>query len=330
MRALAAALFCLPVMAGTYTNPVGDSSVVMGDPFALRYEGKYYLFGTTSPSEGFECYQSTDLVHWTKSGWALRKTATSWADDLFWAPEVRFYQGKFYMTYSGKVRGSDPARLLMGLAVSERPEGPYRDLHAPWFDAGYSAIDGDIFVDTDGSPYLYFSRNGSQDGYAYGIVYGVALKRDLSGPVGAPVKLLEASQPWERINWKENRCNEGPTVIKHRGKYYMTYSANDTSRPGYGVGVAVADGPLGPWVKSSKNPILASNLAIGVSSPGHNSLTLSPDGKEMFIVYHTHLDAAKPMGDRVVNIDRIVFDGSGGMNVIGPTRRPQRMPSGVR
>ena len=89
--------------------------------------------------------------------------------------------------------------------MSDRPEGPYKDLYAPWFDPGYSVIDADIFVDTDGTPYLYFSRNGSQNGYSYGIVYGVKLTRDLAKPVGDPVKLLEASQPWERINWADNR-----------------------------------------------------------------------------------------------------------------------------
>ena len=63
----------------------------------------------------------------------------------------------------------------MALAVSDTPAGPYTDLHAPWFDFGYSAIDGHIFVDDDGKPYLYFSRNGVQDGYSFGIIYGVAL-----------------------------------------------------------------------------------------------------------------------------------------------------------
>lgn len=125
--------------------------------------------------------------------------------------------------------------------MSDRPEGPYKDLYAPWFDPGYSVIDADIFVDTDATPYLYFSRNGSQDGYSYGIVYGVKLTRDLAKLVGEPVKLLEASQPWERINWADNRCSEGPTVIKHNGKYLMTYSANHTGRPGYGIGVASVD-----------------------------------------------------------------------------------------
>jgi GH43 family beta-xylosidase len=236
------------------------------------------------------------------------------------------------MTYSGRVRGSNPAlwEMRIALAVSDTPEGPYRDLHAPWFDAGYSAIDGHIFVDTGGSPYLYFSRNGSREGYSYGMIYGVALAGDLSKPLGDPVLLAEADQPWERINWARNRCNEGPTVVVHGGRYYMTYSANNTGAPGYGVGYAVADKPLGPWAKSPDNPILAGNAEIGVSSPGHNSIVLSPDGKEMFVVYHAHADPKNPGGPRVVCIDRMAWDNSGRLRITGPTRSPQPMPSGSR
>lgn len=331
----ATVLICVrawPQAGAAYSNPVGDPPVRMGDPFVLQHAGKYYLFGTTSSSTGFRYYSSEDLAHWKPGGWVYQKTEDSWADALFWAPEVKFYRGKFYMTYSGRVRGTDPAlwKMRIALAVSDKPEGPYRDRYAPWFDAGYSAIDGHIFVDSDGSPYLYFSRNGSQDGYSYGVIYGVALAGDLSKPLGEPVKLAEADQPWERINWARNRCNEGPTVLKHEDKYYMTYSANSTGAPGYGVGYAVADRPLGPWVKSPDNPLLASNLEIGVSSPGHNSITMSPDGKEMFVVYHSHADPKNPQGPRVVNIDRLVWDKSGRLRIIGPTRSPQPMPSGSR
>jgi GH43 family beta-xylosidase len=143
------------------------------------------------------------------------------------------------------------------------------------------------------------------------------------------VELLEASQPWERVNWAHNRCNEGPTVFRHGKKYYMTYSANDTSSPNYGIGYAIASNPLGPWKKGSANPVLATNKAVGASGPGHNSLVLSPDGKEMFIVYHTHADANHPSMDRVVNIDRVHISSSGILTVDGPTRSPQPMPSGT-
>jgi hypothetical protein len=111
----------------TYTNPVlaDGHPIHMGDPFAFRADGKYYLTGTTSENEGFQMYRSPDLVHWKYVGWALKKTPTFWADGLFWAPEVHMYRGKYYMIYSGHVRGSNPPKLLLGLAVSDRPKGPY-------------------------------------------------------------------------------------------------------------------------------------------------------------------------------------------------------------
>ena len=308
--------------AKTYTNPVGETPIHMGDPFVLQHGGRYYLFGTNASNEGFKCWESTDLVHWTPKGWAYQETDDSWAKSHYWAPEVKEYRGKFYMTYSAMPKKAETPRLLIALAVSDKPEGPYKDLHAPWFDFGYSAIDGHIFVDDDGKPYLYFSRNGVQDGYSFGIIYGVALADDLSKPVGEAVKLMEADQPWEKVRYAENRCNEGAFVLKHKGRYYMTYSANHTGFPHYGIGYATADKPLGPWVKAEENPIAATNLEIGVSGPGHNSITRSPDGKEMFIVYHSHADPKKPSGERVVNIDRLQFDEDGKLKIKGPTRSP--------
>jgi len=316
--------------AATFTNPVGDTPVYMGDPFVFWHAGRYYLLGSTAVDKGFQCYESLDLVHWQLKGWAWCKTTNSWAVGAFWAPEVKFYRGKFYMSYSGLVRGSVPDQLRMALAVSDTAEGPYRDLYAPWFDPGYSTIDGHLFVDDDGTPYVYFSRNGTLDGCSFGMIYGVQLERDLSKPVGQPVKLLEASQPWERVNWAKNRCNEGATVLKHRGRYYMTYSANHTFLPDYGIGYATAEKPLGPWTKADENPILKTRLDLGVSAPGHNSIVRSPDGTELFIVYHSHADPKKPSDHRVVNIDRVEFTADGRIRVKGPTRSPQPLPSGAK
>ena len=109
----------------------------------------------------------------------------------------------------------------------------------------------------------------------------------------------------------------------------MTYSAGHYADPNYGIGYAKATHPLGPWTKSEDNPIVKLDLSIGVSGPGHNSITMSPDGKEMFMVYHSHADVTKPSGNRVVNIDRIAFDEDGNMRLVGPTRTPQPMPSGT-
>jgi len=309
----------------TYTNPVGQD-LLMGDPFVLQHEGHYYLFGTTDQNEGFRCYKSENLAEWTEVGFAFKPGTDSWSTPPYWAPEVEFFNGKFYMTYSAGQRGS--GRLLTALAVSDRPQGPYKDLYAPWFDAGYSAIDAHIFIDDDKKPYVFFSRNGMQDGYSYGKIYGASLKADLSGLATEPILLMEAEQEWERINYANNRCNEGPFILKQDGLYYMTYSANHTYKKGYGIGFATAENPLGPWSKSPNNPIAGSDLSAGYSGAGHSSITASPDGTEHFIVYHAHEDPAHPENQRrTVNIDRLII-ANGKVKVLGPTRSPQALPSG--
>jgi GH43 family beta-xylosidase len=314
--------------AKTYCNPVGEKPLHMGDPFVLKHDGVYYLFGTNASNEGFKCWTSTNLAEWQDIGWAYRETVDSWAKSHYWAPEVERYRDKFYLTYSAMNKAEDPPRLLMALAVSDNPQGPYKDLHAPWFDFSYSTIDSHLFVDDDNQVYLYFSRNGAQDGYSFGEMYGVAMSDDLSKPIGEPIKLMEADQRWERVRYAENRCNEGAFVIKHDGRYYMTYSANHTAFPHYGIGYATADQPLGPWVKAEENPIAATNQALGISGPGHSCLVASPDEQELFIVYHSHANPLKPSGDRVVNIDRIEFKEDGTLQILGPTRSEQPLPSG--
>ena len=106
--------------------------------------------------------------------------------------------------------------------------------------------------------------------------------------------------------------------------YYMTYSANDTGEGFYGVGVSLAQHPLGPWRKCADNPLMTTDLSNNISSPGHNSIIEAPDGN-LYIVYHRHADAhcKKPNWDRVVCIDRLYFDERGRLKVDGPTNTPQ-------
>lgn len=65
-----------------------------------------------------------------------------------------------------------------------------------------------------------------------------------------------------------------------------------------------------------------------ITGPGHNSITYSPDGKEMFCVYHGR---TKSTGDnRMVFIDRMKILKDGKLVVEGPTTDPQPLPSGIR
>jgi len=303
----------------SYVNPLltADSAkLFVADPFVYKHDSVYYLTGTTvlPEGEGFACYASTDLITWNYKGVLYRKPEDHIGVYGFWAPEVKYYDNKFYMTYSCYVEERN--LMLTCLAVSEKPDGPFVDIYTPWFDLDYSAIDANIFVDDDNTPYVYFSKNGLTDGLATGELYVAKLKKDLSGLDGEPVFVSGASQEWEKVNWEKNRCNEGAFVFKRNGTYYMTYSANDTGYEYYGIGVSCANNPLGPWEKNVDNPLMSTDLAENISSPGHNSIVEAPNG-DLYMFYHRHADihCQKPNWDRVVCMDRLYFDKMGNLRV---------------
>jgi GH43 family beta-xylosidase len=312
-------------MMATYQNPLPIKNI--GDPFVLRvHDGKYYCYAT-SAADGFKAWSSDDLVHWKEEGYVYRRNEDSWGIADFWAPEVVFYNNRYYMHYSARWR--EHKSLRIGVAVAHFPTGPFLDLfNHPMFDFGYAAIDGHILIDDDGRIYLYYARDCSEniiDGHHESHLYVVELDNDLATLKGEPVFLTKPEQEWELRSGPEWFWNEGPFVVKHNGQYYLMYSANFYASRNYSVGYAVANDPIGPFVKASHNPILFSSVPE-ISGPGHNSVTTSPNGKELFIVYHIHTDPQKPSGDRQVCIDRMSFDDNGLIYVRGPSYSPQRMP----
>jgi len=130
-------------------------------------------------------------------------------------------------------------------------------------------------------------------------------------------------QAWEIRSGDEWRWNEGPFLLKSEDKYFLMYSANFYASRDYSVGYAIAEKPTGPFIKANHNPILSSNCPE-FSGPGHNSVTTSPDGKELIIVYHIHTDPANPSGDRQVCIDKMdIRDGV--ISIQGPTMSKQKI-----
>lgn len=222
--------------------------------------------------------------------------------------------------------------LRIGLAVSEKPGGPFLDVkNEPLFDFGYAAIDANVLIDADGKKYLYYSRDCSEnvvDGLKKSEIYGVPLSDDLLSVQGEAVKLLTPQQKWEKESG-DTQWNEGPEMITHEGKYYLTYSANFFASPSYSLGYAVSDSPLGPFVKAEENPLLTSGIRKDVSGTGHHSFTMSPDGTQLWAVYHSHTNPQAPSGNRKVNIDRAGFTADGKLYINGPVTAMQPVPSGA-
>ncbi len=268
-------------MENKFRNPI----MAGADPFVLLYEDQYYMYCTIENDrilkdhrsfdtsignqDGFYVYQSADLIHWENKGFCLKKEDVI-GEKWFWAPEVLYHNGKFYMVYA--------AEEHMAVAVADNPLGPFKQEEKRWLYEG-KAIDGHMFVDDDGTVYLYYVR--VHDGNR---IYVARLSEDLLHMEEVYEDcLLEAEEEWETI---DSSVVEGPAVLKHKGIYYLTYSANHTRCIDYAVGVATARNPLGPFKKFCGNPILHRKGAfVGV---GHHSFTTSKDGKTLLCAYHCH------------------------------------------
>lgn len=308
-----------------YSNPSNINNI--GDPFVLKASDGFYYMYCTSSDNGYYCWKSADLVNWSDKKIAYLKQENSWAVSSFWAPEVVELNGIYYMYYTAKNKDDS---LRIGVAISSSPDGLFEEaLDAPLFDFGYAAIDANVLIDDDNKKYLYFSKDCSENiigEIRKSEIYGIQLNDDMISVEGEPVLLATPTDLWEKgsVNplW-----NEGPEVLKHNGTYYLTYSANYFASSSYSVGYATSDAPLGEYTKYGKNPILTAGTYENISGPGHHSFTTSPDGTELFMVYHTHTFPKVGGGNRQVNIDRVLFTETGEMYVNGPTISKQPIPS---
>jgi arabinan endo-1,5-alpha-L-arabinosidase len=110
-------------------------------------------------------------------------------------------------------------------------------------------------------------------------VYAQRLSDDGLSLVEERVKVMENDQAWEA------HLIEGMWLAARSGKYYLFYSGNDFSTSEYGIGVAIADSPFGPFRKMPK-PLLRSTEEW--SGPGHPSVAVGPDG-EPLLFFHAYV-----------------------------------------
>ncbi|MEX0720371.1 MAG: glycoside hydrolase family 43 protein [Balneolaceae bacterium] len=262
------------------TNPP-LKNIFLGDPSVLLAGNTYYMYGTGVDSDtGIEVYTSQDLEKWTgpsgpEKGFALYEEDV-FGDHFFWAPEVYQVEGKYHMFYS--------VQEHMAIATSENPDGPFTQDN-PGYLADFKAIDHHLFIDDDGNKYLYFAK--FEDGLE---IWAAEMEDDLSAIRENGMKrALSQSQEWEKSQKEPvGIVNEGPAVIKYKGLYYMIYSANHYASPDYGIGLAYAEDPLGPWKKDENNPILQNaDSLVGI---GHSSF-FTDEEDQLYMVYHAHNSA---------------------------------------
>lgn len=325
----------------TYVNPV--YSGYFADPFVFRHAGEYYAIGTgPGESEGkppsarvFPMLKSKDLFDWEPIENALERPDPALGTD-FWAPEIAFADGLFYLYYS--VGHGDLAHQLR-VATSESPSGPFRDLgHAllPLETCAF-AIDPHPFRDRDGRWYLFYARDfldfaPEADGPGRTRAGTALMVQELSGMTRLGERsavVLRARHDWQRFRANRTMYGEifdwhtleGPCMTERDGKYYCLYSGGCWETESYGVDYAVADAVLGPYADAEDcaAPRILRAVPGHVLGPGHNSLVLGPDGHTTYIAYH----AWDPgMTARRMYLDALVWTHEG-PRCNGPSFTPQ-------
>ena len=274
-----------------YINPISLEDewedYGIGDPYILRYNGKYYLYSSTRDTDtGIKIWSSTDLADWKYEG----ITADIYETQAAYAPEVIYWNGSFYMYTS-------PAGNGHYVLKSTSPTGPF-ELATDNFG---KSIDGNVFVDDDGK--MYFSH---------------------AGPQG--IEVAEMSSPTEMGESMETEAfmdgwTEGPTIFKRHNRYYMTYTGNHVLNNAYRINYATSDHPTKEYVVNNKNPILIDTKGKTVGL-GHNSIVRGPDLDTDYMVYHNYEGPGVVGPLRHMDIDRMAWNGSE-LTVLGPTTSKQ-------
>ncbi len=264
LAALAARAISLPLVTHIHT----------ADPSAHVFEGRLYLYpshdidgGAAFDDDGGHFRMQDYHVFRQDSpespavdcGQVLHVKDVPWAAGQMWAPDAAMRNGNYYLYFPAK---RADGIFQIGVAVGERPEGPF--LAEPEPIAGSYSIDPAVFADADGAHYMYFGgiwggqlqkyRDNRYDpAHAEPAADEAALgprvarlSADMKQFAEAPREVLIVDEDGNPLKAGDHqrRYFEGPWLHAHQGRYYLSYSTGDTHLLCYAIG----DTPYGPFV----------------------------------------------------------------------------------
>lgn len=291
-------------------------SIVLSDPFILADANTktYYMTGT-----GGMLWKSKDLKFWDGPYHVAKTDSTSWMGPrpMIWAAEIHRYKNKYYYfaTFTNRavtidtVKGNAIERRACHVLVSDQPDGPYVPMQdATYLPADQPTLDGTLWIDTDGKPYMVYCYEWLQNWN--GTIEKIQLKPDLSGSIGESKLLFRASEsPWSREkdeNGKDkpNKVTDGPYLFKTgTGRLGMIWTSWVYDVYTQGVAYSTSGTLDGPWVQEER-PITPPNF-------GHGMLFHTLDGKLLMSIHshrsvngrtirHPHLFEVDISGDKLV------------------------------
>ena len=268
-----------------------NADINIRDPFVVPVpaERRYYLYGTrgaetwgATKATGLDVYVGTDLENWDGPRLAFDPPAGFWSDRNFWAPEVHAYRGAYYMFATFKAEGVCRGTQILR---ADAPVGPFTP-HSPRpvTPADRECLDGTLFVDDDGAPWMVFCHEWVQ--ITDGAMCAMPLSDDLTSAAGDPVDLFHASDaPWARPMGKNKDAyvTDGPFLLRADGALLMLWASHGAAGYAQGVASSASGNVLGPWEQVAE-PLYAEDGGHGMvfeTFDGRLMLTLhKPNGRE--------------------------------------------------
>jgi arabinan endo-1,5-alpha-L-arabinosidase len=306
----------------TYSNPVLDSN--FPDPALLKAaDGNWYAYATQGEGPAgmanIQLARSRDLIMWNRLGDALpRKPAWAATTQDFWAPDIGFRGGRYFLYYSARPDPTGPGEegLCLAVATADQPAGPFIDSGRPLLcGTGFEAIDPFAFDDpATGKRLLYW-------GSGFGPIKVQELAPDRLGlaPGSQPVDLVHPIATADAGTYQ--RLVEAATVVLRDGWYYLFFSGDNCcgSDAHYAVMVARSRSATGPFETLAQASGRSDSVILKRSArwiaPGHTSVVQDGSGG-WWLIYHA-VDARRPQerasdppnSRRVMLMDRIIWDG---------------------
>ncbi|CAI0985755.1 family 43 glycosylhydrolase [Serratia quinivorans] len=271
-----------------YPNPLIEQRA---DPFILRHSDGYYYFTASVPEyDRLELRRARSLSELAQASPTVvwQKPQQGPMSHLIWAPELHFINGKWYLyfaaAHSPEIAGGLFQHRMFALECSAA-----NPLTGDWVEKGriYThidsfSLDATHFEHRGQHYYLWAQKDPAIPGNSN--LY-LAEMEDPWTLKGRPVMLSQPELPWETVGFS---VNEGPAVITHGQRIFISYSASATDE-NYCLGLLWADidsdiTDAAQWHKLDQ-PVFRTSVKNRQFGPGHNSFTLDEQGRDI-LVYH--------------------------------------------
>lgn len=269
----------------TLNNPI---LVQRADPWVYKHTDGYYYFTASVPEFDLIELRRSETIQGLGEAEAVvawRKYETGPMSANIWAPELHYIEGKWYI-YFAAARADDifDHRMYVLENDSANPlEGKWVEKGQVKTDWESFSLDATTFENNGERYYVWAQRDPNIVGNSNLYIAKMVSPWEIEGP---QVMITKPEYDWETIGFL---VNEGAAVLKRNSRIFMTYSASKTDF-NYCMGLLAADENsdlLDPasWEKADK-PVFQTSEENGQYGPGHNSFTVSEDGKQDILIYH--------------------------------------------